>query len=348
MKPGKIAIEEHVAAPAVIERLGLEKPTAEFDGQRGGYFDGRRAAMRRYLLDIHGQMLADMDAAGIEMSVLSLTPTPGIQSMLDKQAAIDLTRVANDYFADQVAENPQRFQAFAALPMQDPDAAARELTRCVNELGFRGASINGFTQVDSVENDIYLDDKRNWDFWGTVESLGVPVYLHPRDPMDGGIRCLNGQPWLWNSRWAFSVETSSHALRLMSSGLFDKYPKLNIILGHLGEMLPNVIWRIDHRIQCMPDRGMPARKPLDEYFRNNFYITTSGSFCTSTLMNAIQWVGAERIIFAVDYPFEKMAEAAAWFDRVEIMSEADWTKIARTNAEKLLKLETLKAKSATA
>jgi len=345
MKTLKIALEEHIALPEVLKKL--ETSTALFDGHPGGYFSGARAELRTRLLDVHGQMLDDMDATGIDITLLSLNAN-GVQAIPGKQQAIDMARRANDYLAEQVAKNPKRFQALAALPLQDPDEASREMVRCVKELGFRGALVNGFSQVDSVDSAVYLDMPQYWDFWGTMESLDVPFYLHPRDPLPNATPFLDGHPWLLNSRWAFTIETSSHALRLMASGLFDKYPKLNIILGHLGETLPNTIWRIDHRIALMPPRGIPAKKKLEEYLRHNFYVTTSGNFCTTTLLNTIQSMGADRVLYAVDYPYENMREAADWFDKIDIITEDDWNKIARTNAEKLFKLNAARTTAASA
>ena len=316
MQVAKIALEEHVADP--------------------NHFDPQ-FRLKEELADIHGRLLGEMDAAGIQMSVLSLKTF--IQGIPERKEAIDTARRANDYLAEQVTKNPRRFQAFAALPLQDPEAAALELSRCVQQLGFRGALVNGFSQVDNPNTAVYLDEPRYLDFWATVERLDVPFYLHPRDPLPGWMPILDGHPWFETSRYAFTVETATHALRLMASGVFDRYPKLAIVLGHLGETLPNQIWRIDHRIDLMPPKGIPAKKKLGEYLRNNFYITTSGNFCTPTLLNAIQWMGAERILFSVDYPFEKMKEAADWFDRVDAISQTDWDRIARQNAVRLLKLE---------
>lgn len=169
-----------------------------------------------------------------------------------------------------------------------------------------------------------------------VESLNVPFYLHPRYPLEERSD-MQGHPWLRGSVWSFGVETATHALRLMTCGLFDKYTKLNLILGHLGETLPNTVWRIDHRISAIK-RGIPAKRKMADILRKNVHVTTSGNFCTQTLLNAMLVMGADRVLFAVDYPFEKMREAAGWFDRVDTISENDWTKIARTNAEKLLNL----------
>jgi gamma-resorcylate decarboxylase len=145
-----------------------------------------------------------------------------------------------------------------------------------------------------------------------------------------------GYPWLAGSPWGFAVETSIHALRLMASGLFDEYPKLKVILGHLGEGLPFGIWRVDHRISR--GSGSPkAKLPMRHYLQENFYITTSGNFRTQALTNVILEVGADRVLYSVDYPFEDMAEAAAWFDQATI-SEADRIKIAHSNARKLFHL----------
>lgn len=319
----KIAIEEHFGLPETMDDADNFLPG---DGW---------PELRRSLLDIHGKLIAEMDRNGIEKSVLSLT-SPGIQGILSKPQAIETAKRANDFIAEQVAKRSDRFLAFAALPMQDPDAAARELTRCVRELGFPGGMVNGFTQLDREDSAYYYDLPQFWPFWATVESLDVPIYIHPRY-LPGDRAEIKGHPWFTGAAWMFGVNTATHALRLMASGLFDKYPKLTVMLGHLGEMLPNAIWRIEHRLKMMP-RGIPAKKKFGEYLQNNFYVTTSGNFCTAALLNTILTMGADRILFAVDYPYEFVSEAAQWFDNMDVISESDWVKIARTNAEKVLKL----------
>jgi 2,3-dihydroxybenzoate decarboxylase len=148
---------------------------------------------------------------------------------------------------------------------------------------------------------------------------------------------IAGHPWFRGSAWSFGADTAIHALRLMASGLFDRYPKAIVILGHLGETLPNVMWRIDHRL-AEEQLGMPASKPLNHYLRNNFYVTTSGNFYTPALVNAIANMGADRVMFSVDHPWERISDAVRWFDQVDSVSEADWERVARRNAEKLLKL----------
>jgi predicted TIM-barrel fold metal-dependent hydrolase len=220
--------------------------------------------------------------------------------------------------------------------MQEPDAAVSELRRAVTELGLVGALINGFSQVGYENTVVCLDDSRYAGFWSTVADLEVPIYLHPRDPLAVRSPQYDGHPWLYGSAWAFSVETATHGLRLMGSGLFDAHPGINIILGHLGELLPFNIWRTDHRINVAP-RGITVKRSFGHYLRNNFYLTTSGNFRTPALLNTIQEVGVDRLLFSTDYPFEDMREASEWFDRLEI-NENDHARIASTNARTLLRL----------
>jgi len=320
---GKIALEEHVASTE----------TAKYSEK---LHKNNWDVMGRRILDIHGQLLAEMDAAGIEISVLSLN-APLIQAIPVVSEAIETARRGNDFLAEQVAKNPSRFLAFAALPMQDPEAAAGELTRCVRQLGFKGAKVNGFSQKDREDSAVYYDLPEYKPFWRVVESLDVPFYLHPREPLAGQQLSYEGHPWLLGPSWAFGVETATHALRLMACGLLDEYPKLTLILGHLGETLPTAVWRIDHWFGLAP-RGLPAKRKMSEYLRDNFYVTTAGNFCSHTLTDTIAEIGADRILFAADYPFERMTEAAEWFDNLDVISEGDRLKIGRANAEKLLKL----------
>ena len=191
-----------------------------------------------------------------------------------------------------MAKRPDRFQALAALPMQDPDMAARELERCVKEMGFNGALVNGFSQVGDPNTIVYYDMKQFWPFWATMEKLDVPFYLHPRNPLPQHSKIYEGHSWLMGPIWAFGQETAVHALRLMGSGLFDAYPKLNIILGHMGEGLPFSMWRVDNCNAWIPNRhNYPAKRKIGEYFQDNFYITTSGNFRTQALINTMLEIG---------------------------------------------------------
>jgi len=312
---GKVAVEEHFRIP---ETKGSE---ARYPG---AYWEG----LSSKLLDVHDARLAEMDKTGIEFEVISLNSS-AVQGVPDPAQAIALARRANEALAAAVAKRPDRFAGLAALPMQDPAAAATELQRCVRELKFKGALVNGFSQVGSPDTAVYYDLPQYRPFWAEVERLGVPFYLHPRDQLPSRRQAYDGHPWLVGSPWGFADETALHALRLMGSGLFDEFPTLQIVLGHLGERIPYDLWRLDRRLSKVPNR--PAKRPMGEYFRNNFHISTSGHFCTPSLINAILTVGAGRVLFAVDYPFEDHMEGCAWFDSLEI-AETDRIKIGRTNA----------------
>jgi 2,3-dihydroxybenzoate decarboxylase len=320
----KIALEEHFALP---ETLGDSEQYAVI----GSWGD-----LQHKLLDLSDRRLSEMDRHGIALAILSLN-SPAIQAIPDPRVAIEAARRANDVLAEAIARRPDRFAGFAALPMQDPDAAAGELTRSVHELGFKGALVNGFSQRGAPEEVIYCDHQVYATFWSVVEQLGVPFYLHPRDPLPTREPIYDGHPWFRGSAWAFGAETAMHALRLMASGLFDRHPGLTMILGHLGEGLPYSAWRIDHRLRKSP-RGIPARRTMTEYLRSNVYLTTSGNFRTPTLLNAIAEVGIDRIMFSVDYPFEETADAAEWFDNAAISGD-DRRKIGRDNAAALFGLD---------
>jgi gamma-resorcylate decarboxylase len=320
----KIALEEHFA---LRETLG---DSAQY-AAAGSWSD-----LQHKLLDLGDRRLSEMDRHGIALAILSLN-SPAIQAIPDTRVAIETARRANDALAEAIARQPDRFAGFAALPMQDPDAAAGELTRCVRELGFKGALVNGFSQRGAPEEVVYCDHPLYGPFWSVVEQLGMPFYLHPRDPLPSREPIYEGHPWFRGSAWAFGAETAMHALRLMASGLFDRHPRLRMILGHLGEGLPYSVWRIDHRLRKSP-RGIPACRTMSDYLRSNVYLTTSGNFRTSTLLNAIAEVGIDRIMFSVDYPFEDTADAATWFDAAEI-SDEQRRKIGRENAAALFRLK---------
>ena len=322
---GKVVLEEHFA----LEQNWRESTPPGLPQELVEHLRGR-------LLDFHDQRLRDMDAAGIEFAILSMN-APTVQGMLDTRAAIALSIKANDLLAEQVARRPDRFAGFAALPMQDPDAAAAELTRCIEELGFKGANVNGFTQKDVPDSAIYYDIPEYRPFWATVQQLGMPFYMHPRMQIPPRADDYGGQAWTMGATWGFARETSIHALRLIGSALFDEFPGLQIVLGHLGERIPFDMWRIDARVKVMPF-DYPCARPVSAYLRENFHITTSGNFSDPALTCALAELGVERTMFSIDYPFEDMAPGAAWFDTTA-MGEADRLKIGRTNAIRLFKLD---------
>jgi 2,3-dihydroxybenzoate decarboxylase len=320
---GKIGLEEHFA---IAETLS---DSAGFVPQ--DYWE----ELSYRLLDIHEKRLRLMDEHGMEMMILSLN-APAVQTIPDPQKANEIARRANDFLAEQVARRPERFQGFAALPMQDPDMASRELQRCVKQLGFRGALVNGFSQLG--ERTLYYDLPQYRPFWGVVEALDVPFYLHPRNPLPRDAAIYEGHRWLMGPAWAFGQETAVHTLRLMGSGLFDEHPRLQIVLGHMGEGLPFSLWRVDyHNAWVKFPQPYPAKKKIGEYFSQNFHITTSGNFRTQSLIDAMLEIGADRILFSTDWPFENIDHAAEWFDAASI-SEDDRAKIGRGNAIKLFKL----------
>ncbi len=322
---GKIALEEHFAIQATLS-----------DSQVFGVHVWNVLGPR--LLDIQNMRLREMDKHGIELMILSLN-APAVQAIHEVKRAIAVAREANDALAAEVRKRPARFAGFAALPMQDPDAAAAELTRCVKELGFVGALVNGFSQAGTPDNVLYYDLPHYRAFWRTVEALDVPFYLHPRNPLPSWTKFYEGHNWLLGPNWAFAAETAVHALRLIGSGLFDECPKLRIVLGHLGEGIPVYLWRIDGRNGWMKaPHKYPAKHGVGHYFRKHFHITTSGNFSTPALVNSITELGAGRVMFSVDWPFEAVDEGAQWFDKAAI-SAADRAKIGRDNAIRLFKLK---------
>lgn len=320
---GKIALEEHFA---IDETLG--EPHA---------FAPVWPELSRRLLQADS-CLRDMDAHGIELMVMSLN-APAVQAIPDAARAVAVARKANDSLAALVARHPQRFAGFAALPMQDPEAAAAELTRCVKDLGFVGALVNGFTQGPDADTAIYYDQPQYRPFWRTIEALDVPFYLHPRNPLPAHAPQYQGHTWMLGPNWAFAAETAIHALRLIGSGLFDTHPGLKIILGHLGEGIPALLWRIDNRNGWMklPHR-YPAQQPVADYFRRNFYITTAGNFHSPALENVLAEVGVDHVLFSVDWPFEDIGQGATWLDGAPL-TDAQRARIGRDNAISLLKLK---------
>lgn len=323
---GKIAVEEHFATEETLQESARALPARYWQELSGR------------LVDIHDNRLRLMDAHGVEMMLLSLN-APTVQAIPDLGTAIGLARRSNDWLAEQVATNPHRFQGLAAIPMQEPDAAIQELQRCVKQLGLVGVLVNGFSETAKRGEAIYYDLDRYRPFWAACAELDVPFYLHPRNPLPvaGGI--YDGHPWLLGATWAFGQETAVHALRLMACGILDQYPTLQIVLGHMGEGLPFNIWRADNRTRWAEEPpAYPAKKKFGEYLQSNFWLSTSGNFSTQALLATILQVGADRLLFSIDWPFENIDHGSCWFDTVSI-SEGDRIKIGRTNAQSLFKLK---------
>ncbi len=322
----KIAFEEHFAIAETLEE------TRSFAGDSGVW-----DVFTRQILDLGNERLENMDKSGIGFALLSLN-APGVQGILNAGEAMNVAKKANDRMAEAVAEHPGRYAALAALPMHDPDAAARELTRCVRELGFKGCMVNGFQQVDDPDKVKYFDIPEYRSFWATVSELDVPFYLHPRMQVPSRAPIYEGHPWLMSSPWGFAVETSIHSLRLCGSGLFDEYPNLRVCIGHLGENIPFGLWRIDARMR-FSRRAYRGKRPLGDYFRDHFHITTSGNFNDAAFRCTLETLDNDKVYFSADYPFEKMEDASDWYDATDVIADEQKLKIGRANAIKLFKLD---------
>jgi 5-carboxyvanillate decarboxylase len=284
------------------------------------------------------ERLKDMDEAGIDMQVLSATLMPGDQSTAAEAKAWAIE--TNNAFAKVIEKYPDRFSSFAAIALHDPQEAAREFERAVTQLGFKGALIG-------TEDRTFLDDPEYWALLETADKLEVPIYMHPKVPGKDMIGPYLKYPILSRSMWGFAAEASLHALRLILGGMFEKYPRLQIILGHLGESIPFQLWRLDNRWTNEKDgrTGMFAADPSaanmkkkpSEYFKEHFYVSTSGMFWEPALQLVHTAMGPDRILFAVDYSAESNMEAVKFIESVKLGKE-DKEKICHGNAERLLRL----------
>lgn len=316
----KIALEEHFTTPELAHRY-VARPTRS---------DALFADIERRLVDFDALRLETMDRAGIDLSVLSVT-TPGVQAECDAATAIRLARAANDALAEQVARHPTRYAGFAHLPLQDPEVAAAELERCVRQLGFVGALINGQTCGQYLDADGFLP------FWERVAALDVPVYLHPGQLADQPAM-FAGRPELKGAVWAWTADTATHALRLVFGGTFTRFPNVRVILGHMGETLPFLLWRLDSRWQCELGAELPPDQRPSALIRRHIAITTSGVCDPSALTHALAALGEDQVMFSVDYPYEDTATAAAFIETAPLSPEAR-SKVCAGNARRLLKLK---------
>ena len=326
MMNGKIGFEEHFAVEETLE------DTRSFAGD-GGVWDD----YSRQIMDLEDERLEHMDKSGIEFAILSLN-APGVQGILNANEAMNVAKKGNEKMAEAISKHPDHYAGLATLPMHDPDAASQELTRCIKELGFKGCMINGYQQVDDPNNAKYYDLPEYRSFWATVSELDVPFYLHPRMQIPSQSQIYEGHPWLMSAPWGFAIETSIHSLRLCGSGLFDDYPNLRVCIGHLGENIPFGLWRIDARMRFSA-RGYRGNRPLGDYFRDHFHITTSGNFNDAAFRCTLEMLDNDKVYFCSDYPFEKMEDAAGWYDSTDVISDEQRQKIGRTNAIKLFNLD---------
>ena len=313
-----IALEEHYIDADVARHW------------REGGPEGRDAQLRERLYDVGELRIREMDEVGIDLQVLSHS-APATQR-LDAESAPAIARAANDRLREKVQAANGRFEAFAALPSANPKAAADELERAVTKLGFKGAMIHGLT------NGHFIDERQFWPIFERAQALDVPVYLHPAVPHPAVVEVyyrdyLKEFPGLINAAWGFTVETATQGIRMVLSGVFDEYPRLKIIMGHLGESLPFSAWRIDMALARQGNRKSAFR----DTFREHFWITTSGNFSTPALICCVLEMGADRILFSVDYPFVPNPPGVRWMDDVPLGPE-DREKILSGNARRLLKI----------
>jgi 2,3-dihydroxybenzoate decarboxylase len=313
----KIALEEHFLAPGYE---GYWSATV-------GNVDPKHAAnLLARLTDFGDTRLAAMDEAGITRAVLSIAG-PGVQSERDVATAVRNARAANDFLAREVGKRPDRYSGFAHLAMQDPHAAADELERCMRELKFCGAMINGHTHGQ------YLDHAALYPFWERASALGAPIYIHPTDPITPS-PALEGVAGLRRATWEWGFETGSHALRLVFSGLFDRFPRAKVMLGHLGETLPFLLWRFDSRAKLY---NIKLAKEPSDYIKQNIVVTTSGMCSAEPLNCTLAALGHDRVMFGADYPFESAHEAGEFLDHVTL-AEPVRQDIASGNAARYLGL----------
>jgi len=319
-----ITVEEHFVSPGFIVKSG-----AEFTAR---VRHGHGARIFEQLQDVGAKRIAEMDAAGIDMQVLSLN-APGVEQA-EAAEAIAVAREANDFLAEAVKNHPTRFAGLVALPIQAPEQAVEELTRRVRQQGFKGAVINGHTHGR------YMDDKFFWPILECAEALNVPVYLHPTIPPKPVVDAYFGgfsppvSAMFAAAGWGWHIETAVHLIRMILGGVFDRYPRLQIAIGHLGEGIPFMLPRLHKNL---PREVTKLDRPLGAYLRENVHYTFGGFNFPATFLDLLLEVGVERILFSVDYPYGSMAEATEFLAHLPV-SPADRARIAHGNAEQLFGL----------
>lgn len=311
----KIALEEHFLDPGTVDYW---RPTMV------DVAPPKVLELYDCLTDFGERRLQTMDRAGITRAVLAISG-PGVQVERDVATAVRKARASNDFLAHEVQKRPDRYSGFAHLAMQDPKAAADELERSMRELKLSGAMINGHT------NGQYLDDPALYPFWERAEALGALIYLHPADPV-APLPVLGDYKILSRPMWGWGVETGSHALRLVVSGLFERFPQAKLAIGHLGETLPYLLWRFDSRAKMY---GWNLPKTPSQYIKDNIWVTLSGMFSAEPLNCAVAALGRDRVMFSADHPFENAEEAGHFMDTVPI-EESLRADVAYNNAARLL------------
>jgi 5-carboxyvanillate decarboxylase len=336
----KIATEEAFATPEMftLYRQMLANQTIQDPGflSLWGFYLSSPSARASQIIErlqyLDERRIRDMDATGIDMHVLSLT-SPGVQ-VFDAATAVAVAKSSNDQLAEAVRKHPGRFAGLAAIAPQNPQEAAKELERGARKLGLKGAILNSHTLGE------YLDDPKFWDIFAAAEALDVPLYLHPNSPSAGLIQPLL-QRGLDGAIYGFGVDTGMHLLAIIASGAFDRFPKLRFVVGHLGEALPFWLFRLDymHRATVNSKRYAfmkPLQKKVSDYMKENVYVTSSGMAWAPAIQFCQQVLGVDRVLYAMDYPYQFEATEATEMDGVG--AEADRKKFYQSNAEQVFKL----------
>jgi 5-carboxyvanillate decarboxylase len=277
------------------------------------------------LLDIDQKRLAEMDANGVDMHLLSLV-TPGVQ-MFERDTAVELARLSNDRMREMIRRHPTRFAGLACFAPQDPVAAAKEMQRSIESL-----KLNGFL-VNSHTDNVYLDDKRFWPILEAAEALDAPLYIHPRAPSEGMAAPFRDYR-MEGAIWGYAAEAGTHAVRLMLSGVLDRFPRIRIVLGHMGEALPFWLWRLDYMASPGSRAALRNKLKPSEYLRRNFAITTSGLDDPLALRFAIEKIGIDRVMWAIDYPFQDTPGSVAFIESATL-SDSEREQVAHSNAERI-------------
>ena len=344
-RPGKadykrIATEEAFASPELFDMyrkiLADGKADAGFTSLWAFYLSSDAARpqhIRKYIQDLDAARIAHMDEAGIDMQVLSLT-SPGVQ-VFDADTAVSYARTANDYLAEAVRRHPTRFVGLTAIAPQNPAEAAREIERGATKLGMKGIIVNSHTHGE------YLSDPKFWDIFAAAEAFDMPIYLHPSSPPPKMIEPFM-EAGLDGAIYGFGVDTGLSALRIITAGVFDRFPRVQVVLGHVGEALPYMAYRLDymHRATVAAKRYesmQPLKKKPSDYLRENFYVTNSGVAWEPAIRFAQEFMGVDRVMYAMDYPYQHVLDEVIALDNMNMAPE---TKKAffQTNAERLFKI----------
>jgi len=337
----RIATEEAFATPEMLkmyrELLAAKRSEDIGFNSMWGFYLGSPSERATHIIErlqwLDERRVRDMDATGIDVQILSLT-APGVQ-IFDGATATSLARSCNDQLAAAIRAHPKRFAGLAAVAPQEPHNAAKEIERCVKQLGLKGVIVNSHTHGE------YLDAQKFWDIFAAAEACNAPLYIHPCSPPPAMIRPFL-ESGLDGAIFGFGVETALHILRIIVSGAFDRFPNLKIVIGHMGEALPFWLYRLDYMYKATLNskrypQWKPNRRLPSEYLRSNVYVTSSGMPWGPAILFGQQVLGVERVLYAMDYPYQFESAEVTMTDNLPI-SAADKKKLFQSNAEQLFAL----------